>query len=262
MKIITDCQVHLVSEPLFHPHPQYLLPEGGTAAERLIATAGKVCYDTYGIDGNPIRNHVQNLVAQQHYSVTEHAHVGVFVEGISRGCSHELVRHRHFNWSQRSTRYTAEDGAAIVLEPFYAEVHEKFRWDDAVGPGPKDSREVDEYELLSDFIGTAEDAIRAYGAQVEMLGRLAPPEMSMRDKRKWCRGKARQLLPHCLETRLVMTGNMLSWRQFFVKRTSRHAEPEMRRLAEKLYHTVAPIAPNLFFNLKQNRVEGYLEVVE
>lgn len=253
MKIITDCSVHLLSQPIFHAHPTYQLPDDGNAAERLVATAGKVCYDTYGVDGNPVNRHVQNLVAQGHFSVIEHVHVGVFIEGISRGCSHELVRHRHFNWSQRSTRYTEETGAAIVLEPYYADIYNR---------GEEFHSCSDEALLIRGFLEQAEEAIAVYAEQVKLLDRLAPPEMSARDKRKWCRGKARQLLPHALETRLVMTGNMLSWRQFFIKRTSRHAEPEMRRLAEKLFKTVTPTMASAFFDLKQNPYEGYLEVTE
>jgi thymidylate synthase ThyX len=84
---------------------------------------GKVCYDSYGVDGNPVGEARANLVDSGHHSVLEHVHVGVFIEGISRGCSHEIVRHRMFNYSQRSTRYTAEDDAAIVLDPYYAELY-------------------------------------------------------------------------------------------------------------------------------------------
>src|SRR4051812_1162262 len=109
MKIITEPHVHLLSASSFFPHPTYELPpSGGTRGERLIATAGKVCYDSYGVEGNPINAHVQNLVKSGHLSVIEHVHIGLFIEGISRGCSHEIVRHRMFNYSQRSTRYTKE----------------------------------------------------------------------------------------------------------------------------------------------------------
>jgi flavin-dependent thymidylate synthase len=120
MKLITDCSVHLVSRPEFIPHPEYELPPDGLPLERLIATAGKLCYDSYGPGGNPVIKHVNNLVGQQHFSVIEHANYGFVISGISRGLSHELVRHRHFSYSQRSTRYTAEEGGAYVLEPYLA----------------------------------------------------------------------------------------------------------------------------------------------
>lgn len=259
MQIITDCSVHLLSEPLFHPHPKYLLPLDGTPAERLIATGGKVCYDTYGSGGNPVVKHVESLVSQAHFSVTEHAHVGVFIEGISRGCSHELVRHRCFNYSQRSTRYTDEADAAIVLEPFMALLYQSYNkqrepTDNAVS--------VQEYRLVADFLTDAQGALQAYETQLKGLSLLAPPGLTTRDARKWCRGKARQLLPHALETRLVMTGNLLSWRQFFLKRTSRHAEPEIRRLASKIFNIVQPIAPAAFNSLKVDFVDGFPEVTE
>ncbi len=46
------------------------------------------------------------LVKKGHLSVLEHAHFSFHIEGISRACSHQLVRHRHFSFNQMSHRYT------------------------------------------------------------------------------------------------------------------------------------------------------------
>lgn len=251
MNIITAPSVSLVSSPAFYPLARYPLPPHFGTAENIIAQAGKVCYDSYGLDGNPVATHIRNLVSSGHHSVIEHVHVGLFIEGISRGCSHEIVRHRMFNYSQRSTRYTAEDDAAIVLDPFYVELY-------AVNDRPSDSAGS---LLLSGFIQQCEKALAAYQTQITLLEDLAPLGLSARDRRKWCRGKARQLLPHALETRMVMTGNLRAWRHFLIMRTSRHAEAEIRRLAAAIYTQLQPLAPIVFEDLNAAEVSGYVELV-
>lgn len=257
MKIIAHPHVKLISAPMFEPHETYKLPFHGIPAENIIATAGKVCYDSYGIDGNPVAKHIRNLIDSGHHSVIEHVHVGLFIEGISRGCSHEIVRHRMFNYSQRSTRYTAEDDAAIVLDPYFADIYRRETME----------RSVRERELLNRFLNSCNDSIDAYRKQVDLLSGWTEDERvqqgipaGAKDFRKWCRGKARQLLPHALETRMVMTGNLRAWRHFIVMRTSRHAEAEIRRLAQQVFLVVREIAPNVFEDLQVTDVDGFVEV--
>ncbi len=261
MKVITDCSVTLLSAPLMLNHPEYLLPPDGTEAERIIAMGGKVCYDTYGADGNPVKAHVRNLVSQLHFSVIEHVNVGVIITGISRGLSHEIVRHRHFSFSQRSTRYTAEEDANIVLEPYLADIYNRREaWlHDSKLPAPTD-RELD---LIAEYMAAAVHAVGSYSSVVRKLLLDAESKgMTGKEMRKWARGKARQRLPHDLETRMVMTGNLRSWREFLVKRTSRHAEPEIRRLAERIYGILIVIAPNAFSGMVSDTHDGYIELSE
>lgn len=259
MNIITQPEVRLVSQPLFHPHPTYELPPHDAASENIIAQAGKVCYDSYGRDGNAVESHVKNLVKSGHLSVIEHVHVGLFLAGISRGCSHEIVRHRMFNYSQRSTRYTAEDDAAIVLDPFYADIYAREHFERADW----------EQEELDNFLGSCDDALARYRSSVRNLSAISEDTreqlglpINPRDFRKWVRGKARQLLPHALETRMVMTGNLRAWRHFLVMRTSRHAEAEIRRLADLIYGVLMPLAPAVFADMQIEVVGGYIELSE
>jgi thymidylate synthase (FAD) len=253
MRVITKPTVRVIGHSTFVPHPTYELPPDGTFAERLIATAGKVCYDSYGCDGRPVVEHVRNLVRQRHGSVLEHVTVTVFIEGISRGCSHELVRHRHLSFSQRSTRYTAEEGSAIVLEPYLAELWQRAeRGTIPLLP--------EEHRALSEAMASAQRDVEAYARLVATLRLMAPADLSPTEKRKWARGKARQSLPHALETRLVVTGNLRAWRDFFLQRTSRHAEAEIRRLAEVIYERVASIAPHAFADLTHSVVGDFLEL--
>ena len=238
LQIITEPHVHLLSVPMFMPHPRYKLPtkhlktiQGttsavvlqGTQCEQLIAHAGKGCYDSYGEDGRDIDKHIRTLVDSGHGSVLEHANISLFISGISRGCSHEFVRHRAgFAYSQRSTRYVDESDCAVVLEPFMARLYEQ---------QPKILPKEEEKILLEFYLNSLEDSIINYKDTVDRLLDLAPSKMPKRDQRKWARGKARQLLPIALETRMTVTANLRAWRHFIIMRSSRFAEPEIRRLA-------------------------------
>lgn len=269
MKVITEPEVRVISAPVFYPHPKYELPFHKNDAENIIATGGKVCYDSYGPEGNPVDKHVQNLVASGHHSVIEHVHVGLFLAGISRGCSHEIVRHRMFNYSQRSTRYTAEEDAAIVLDPYYADIYRRLYEGTESHSAEQGRLETTATEklLLDSFITGCTDALAAYRDSVKSLNSFSEDSRMQqgiptnpRDYRKWCRGKARQLLPHALETRMLMTGNLRAWRHFLIMRTSRHAEAEIRRLAHAIFPRLDGVAPNVFADLKIAKVDGYIEL--
>lgn len=71
-----------------------------------IAQIASICYDS-----NP-KNHlglVKHLYQNGHHSVFEHIYFTFKIEGISRACSHQLVRHRHCSFTQRSQRYCDEE---------------------------------------------------------------------------------------------------------------------------------------------------------
>jgi len=237
MRIITQPSIHVLSIPMFFAHPRYQIPQGvhGTYAEELITHAGKGCFDSYGPEGRTIQEHIKNLIRSGHGSVLEHANISIFIEGISRGCSHELVRHRAgFAFSQRSTRYTAEEESAIVLDPFYADLY-----------ATKDLS-INQKTILNQFIHDCKRDIDSYTTAVEWLMDVAPEEMTTVNRRKWARGKARQLLPHAIETRLTMTGNLRAWRHLIEIRSAVSAEAEIRRLAYAIFQAISPTAPFVF----------------
>jgi len=248
MNILTEPKVHVLSVPHFFDHPKYILPKGGTDSERLIAHAGKGCYDAYGTDGRGIDLHIFNLIASGHGSVLEHANVSLFIEGISRGCSHEIVRHRAgFAYSQRSTRYTAEGEASIVLEPFLTKLWNKMKEGEA---------NMDEAAIVNRVIRQARDDFATYIDLVDWLYAEAN-HLKGTDRRKWARGKARQSLPHSLETRLTMTGNLRAWRHFIEQRSGAGAEPEIRRLSNEVFTVLREIAPLVFDDYELEQYEDY-----
>ncbi len=76
-----------------------------------IAQIASICYDSN--PKNPMAL-VKHLYAGGHHSVFEHIYFTFKIEGISRACSHQLVRHRHCSFTQRSQRYCSEDGFDFV----------------------------------------------------------------------------------------------------------------------------------------------------
>lgn len=77
-----------------------------------IAQIASICYDSD--PKNPMAL-VKHLYAGGHHSVFEHIYFTFKIEGISRACSHQLVRHRHCSFTQRSQRYCSEDGFQYVI---------------------------------------------------------------------------------------------------------------------------------------------------
>ncbi len=129
--------VELIGRPQFIGVPFELVPDQetlqakidkkqdeGTDAARLVECAGRTCYDSFG-NGRASASYHDHIKQVGHGSVTEHVHLNFFVSGVSRGLTHELVRHRHSNFSQRSTRYVDESESDWALHPLITKYQHK-----------------------------------------------------------------------------------------------------------------------------------------
>src|SRR5512134_1123720 len=121
MEKIYSPTVTLLARPQF-AEPAHLAVQWkgpGSDGERLAEFAGRICYMSQGNPaGRTTAEYLTNILKQGHGSVFEHAVYVVLIEGISRSCSHELVRHRAgFGYSQLSQRYVDESHAAFVMPP-------------------------------------------------------------------------------------------------------------------------------------------------
>ena len=76
-----------------------------------ISQIASICYDSDPKD--PMRL-VKHLYKSGHDSVFEHIYFTFKIEGISRACSHQLVRHRMCSFTQRSQRYCSEEDFEYV----------------------------------------------------------------------------------------------------------------------------------------------------
>lgn len=87
-----------------------------------IAKIASICYDSD--PKNPL-GLVKHLYRNGHHSVFEHIYFTFKIENISRACSHQLVRHRHCSFTQRSQRYCSEDGFAVVKPDSIAKIDQR-----------------------------------------------------------------------------------------------------------------------------------------
>lgn len=81
---------------------------------KTISEIASICYDSNPDDPMKL---VKHLYRNGHHSVFEHIYFTFKIEGISRACSHQLVRHRMCSFTQRSQRYCSEDGFEYVTPP-------------------------------------------------------------------------------------------------------------------------------------------------
>src|SRR5262247_1220229 len=121
MEVFRAPRVTLLARPEFLEPAHLAVQWKGEASsgERLAEFAGRICYMS---QHNPAQrstaDYLENIKKQGHGSVIEHAVYVLLLEGISRSCSHELVRHRAgFGYSQLSQRYVDESEASFVMPP-------------------------------------------------------------------------------------------------------------------------------------------------
>ncbi|MBE3577527.1 MAG: FAD-dependent thymidylate synthase [Limnochordales bacterium] len=226
MAILHEPQVELIAWTGFaKPEGYPWTTDSERDGERLIEFAGRMCYQSWdNPSGRTNREYIQNLLKQGHLSVLEHAQASFAISGISRSCSHELVRHRHFSFSQLSQRYVAEDEANFV-EP------------SVIASDPR---------THAIFVEAVEAARQAYIRLNELLEEKFSHIPSRVERRKLARQAARAVLPNATETKLVMTGNLRAWRHFLRLRASRHAEAEIRKVALLIYQKLLELAPAVF----------------
>jgi thymidylate synthase (FAD) len=203
-------------------------------AEALAELAGRVCYLSYGRGRKSNREFIGHLVEVGHGSVLEHAVWSFLVTGVSRSFTHELIRHRHFSYSQLSQRYVDESNSDFV-EP------------DAIADDP---------ELHRLWCETVEASRAAYTRLVAGLERrfTATPDKTLR--RKLARQAARSVLPNATETKIFITGNARALRHFIELRGSEHADVEIRKVAVAMLGILAREAPSVFGDYTLRPLEG------
>lgn len=162
-----------------------------------ISRSAALCYGKE--DDKPSR--VLNCVRMGHESILEHASVSFTVDGISRACSHQLVRHRMASYCQESQRYCKYD---LNGDDWYV-----------VPPSIADGDQ--DYLDLFKWRACVSGAV-----YVDMIANGIKPE------------DARYLLPEATKTRIAVTMNWRELFHFLDLRTDRAAQWEIRDMANAL----------------------------
>jgi thymidylate synthase (FAD) len=195
--------------------------------ERTIAAATRLCYAPVGADelfenltDAQIKKLLDLILKSGHHSAIEHASFTFAIEGISRACSHQLVRHRIASYNQQSQRYVRFLDQPEFITPLSIKRKSSLRkkYDEM-------NKAVFEcYKMLLDAGIEAEDA--------------------------------RYILPNAIETKMVVTMNARSLLHFFQLRCCNRAQWEIRNLANKMLKQVKKVAPNIFADAGPNCLRG------
>jgi thymidylate synthase (FAD) len=228
MEIFRAPRVTLIARPQFL-EPAHLTVQwqgAGTGGERLAEFAGRICYmSQHNPAQRPTAEYLENIKKQGHGSVLEHAVYVLLIEGISRSCSHELVRHRAgFGYSQLSQRYVDESHAAFVLPPaIQGDAGLEAEWE----------RQVEAAQAA--YVRAVEALMQRYGWVSDKVHR-----------RKMSREAARSVLPNATETKIVVSANVRAWRTMLELRCGEGAELEIRRMAVAVLRVLREEAPAFF----------------
>jgi len=190
--------------------------------ELLCAKAMRRCYSSLSMEkleeelkekGPDYIKYLMNRVKEdKSFDIWEHCSFTFEIEGISRSCSHQLVRHRLISFDQESQRFA---------------------------PSPKD------YIIPPSIKGGYEELFRHHMDQSWTL------YLDMVEKGKIPKQDARYVLPNAAETKLIMTLNGRSIMHLLYMRTSKSTQWEIKNLANEIYNLVKPLAPNIFSEIIQ-----------
>ena len=92
---------------------------------RTIYTACRTCYSAdspvniydNADDEEKMLKLINRVISSGHYSTIEHIQISFAISNVSRACTHQLVRHRHMSFSQKSQRYVKEKGQFDYIIP-------------------------------------------------------------------------------------------------------------------------------------------------
>ena len=192
--------------------------------EEVVAMAAKLCYSPAGleelkekIEAKDQATFVETLASIGHLSPVEHISFTFGIEGISRVCTHQLVRHRLASYSQQSQRYVKVDQFDYIVPPSIK----------------KDPALVREFEKC---MVEAQESYTRVLKRLEELG--CKGEVGQQD--------ARYLLPNATDTKIIVTMNARELLHFFRMRCCNRAQWEIREMSERMLVLVKKVAPTIF----------------
>lgn len=159
---------------------------------------------------------IKEWIEKGHESVIEHASATFVVSNISRITSHQLVRHRIASYSQRSQRYGEQVTKGFVVPP-----------------------SIRGNEMALNILRRA--VKNSYKAYEDLISAGIPQE------------DARYALHESALTRIVVTMNFRTLRNFFKLRMDSHAQWEIRNLAEKMFELMVLRSPHCFGDFIKRR---------
>ncbi len=192
--------------------------------------AARVCYSKAGIAGiKPLESEKamgewlrDHVLARHHWGIIEHLSFQFAIRGISRACSHQLVRHRIASYAQQSQRYVEKANFRYVV--------------------PESIRECP--EALTLFRETMDDLGERY-ERLQTLLHATNPDANNEAVNQ----DARFVLPNACETEIIMSVNGRQLVEIMRKRLCIRAQWEIRALFERMREILQSTVPVIFDNL-------------
>lgn len=156
---------------------------------------------------NLVKHRIQSALEDRHMGLFEHISLTFLIEGVSRNMTHQLVRHRIASYLQTSQRVTDMNELELIV-PSSIPQHLRQEWS---------------YHL--------EDAIELYNDAIDAGVPL---------------DDARYIMPHGMETRIVMTINARSLMHFLKLRLGEHAQWEIAEVARQMLTLAKGVYPLVF----------------
>jgi len=218
--------------------------------EKVVAAAAKLCYSSSDVKTlmdnltpEKVDRFVDMLASYGHESPVEHVTFTFGVEGVSRSCTHQLVRHRIASYSQKSQRYVSEKGFEYITPPEIAGNEQ------ALACYEQAMKQADEaYNTLADLLEAQHlEALLASGKD-EAAAISAARKMAIED--------ARFVLPNACETKIIVTMNARTLINFFHHRCCNRAQWEIRAVAQEMLRLCREVAPTLFAHAGPSCING------
>jgi thymidylate synthase (FAD) len=180
--------------------------------------------DTLSKPGNveKIKKEISALLRHNHLSPIEHASFTFAIEGVSRACTHQLVRHRIASYTQQSQRFVKVDTSS---EDWF------------VIP-----RALEERGLKEEL----KEKMRIIASWYE--------ELSNKGLEK---EDARFILPQATKTNIIVTMNARELLHFFNLRLCARAQWELREVAIEMLKLVRRVAPTIFKDAGPSCMKGF-----
>ena len=218
--------------------------------EKTVAAAAKLCYSPSDIDHimdglteEKTASFVDMLAEIGHESPIEHASFTFGIEGVSRALLAQITRHRMASFSVQSQRYVSEISFEYVLPPSIAALPEAKA--EFLAAMEEDQRH---YNRLTDLLQeTHKKTLLEQGKDEQAAERMAL-KMAIED--------ARFVLPNACDTKMVVTMNARSLKNFFALRCCNRAQWEIREVAIQMLILARKAAPHLFAQAGPGCVHG------
>jgi thymidylate synthase (FAD) len=186
--------------------------------EKAIAVAARVCYSAVGaadlmkeMNEISVQRILKTIITSGHFAALEHASYTFGIDGVSRACTHQLVRHRLASYNQQSQRYVAHEKKPVFIVPPSVCFDEAF----------------DRYSATLHQCWQCYQDLVALGVSAE---------------------DARYILPNATSSNIVATMNIRELLHFFDLRCCNRAQWEIRTLANTMLEIVKPTAPYIFMD--------------